>query len=86
VIRPQTTFGWAREFLNRGARGIVAPEIDITDGLAAAFAKSFYAEFLKGTPLGLAVRTARLRVLETEHNPLGLAYTLYASPHVRIVH
>jgi len=59
------------------ASGVIGTEISIAEPLACTFAEEFFHRFLAGMPLGEAVRSARLRLLE-KGNPLGLIYTPFA--------
>ncbi|MCA9875109.1 MAG: hypothetical protein KC441_15675, partial [Anaerolineales bacterium] len=66
------------------AAGLVAADITLLEPLAARFADEFLRLFLvEQYPAGEALRRARLRLLQ-EGNPLGLIYTLYALPGLRL--
>ena len=64
---------------------MIGTEIDIADEVAAELAKELYRLLLDGKPLGESLLRARQFVLDKHCNPLGLAYTLYADPDLRIV-
>jgi len=57
--------------------GVIGTEITIYEEMATVFAEEFFRRFLKGETIGMAIRNARLKLLE-EGNPLGLAYIPYA--------
>ena len=83
-MAPKYLLNFARYFLESGARGVIATECKVPDGaFAAEFAKRVYTSFLKGEQLGLSLLAARRYYLERA-NPLGLMYSLYGPPSVRI--
>lgn len=57
--------------------GVIGTEITIYEEMATVFAEEFFRRFLGGEAVGMAVRNARLKLLE-EGNPLGLVYIPYA--------
>jgi O-acetyl-ADP-ribose deacetylase (regulator of RNase III) len=71
-------------FLDRGARGVIATECVMPDVFAAHFALKFYELFFQGLDIDQALLETRRYFLKQHHNPLGLAYTLYAHPDTRV--
>lgn len=71
--------GWAAAFMDADAGAFLGSHWDVTDRLAASFAKTFYQEVLTGSTLAAAVRKARLAI-RRDDDPTWLAYTLYAAP------
>ena len=69
-------------FLGLGARAVLGTECTMTVHFAHPFSNHFLMELLRGSPLAVALRSARQHFLEAQ-NPLGLAYTLYGSGAVR---
>jgi hypothetical protein len=66
-------------------RGFVGTEIAVPDDVASTFSRFLYGElFLNSCSLGEAVRRARRQLLERYGNPLGLAYSVYADPDMRV--
>jgi hypothetical protein len=63
---------------DRAAAGVIGTEITVREQLACEMAQRFFLSFLDGIPAGSALLKAR-RALLAKNNPLGLAYTLYAS-------
>jgi len=57
--------------------GVIGTEITIYEEMATVIAEEFFRRFLGGEAVGMAVRNARLKLLE-EGNPLGLVYIPYA--------
>lgn len=53
--------------------------------VAMAFAKGFWARFLRGATVGASVRESRLDLLRDFNNPLGLLYSLHGKADTRIV-
>jgi hypothetical protein len=83
-LAPKYLLNFARYFLESGARGVIATECEVPDGaFAAEFAKRVYKSFLNGEPLGQSLLAARQYFLERA-NPLGLMYSLYGPPSVRL--
>jgi hypothetical protein len=54
--------------------------------LPARFAIHFYYALMQSTPISTAVVQARRELLNKESNPIGLFYTLYGNPLLRIKH
>jgi CHAT domain-containing protein len=86
VINPLHTYYWAAEFWKRGARGVLATDFHVPDSFAAAFSEELYSHLLDGEPVGEALLATRQHFWTKYNNPLGLAYALYSSPSIRIVH
>jgi hypothetical protein len=70
--------------VENGNRGFIGTETRIPDQYAAAFSEQFYTELLQGRPLGEAVHAARWTLLRRHNNPLGILYTVYADPDMRV--
>lgn len=76
----------ARHFFKSGARGLIATECEVPDDFAAFFSERVYMEFLNGNPLGECIFAAKRHFLSSaDENPLGLLYSLYGPPSVRLV-
>jgi hypothetical protein len=79
AFSPDALSPFIRTFVrDRGAAGIVGTEITIWEQLAGEAAVRFLEAFLDGQTAGKAMLLLR-RALLAQNNPLGLAYTLYAS-------
>ena len=77
------SFPWF--FLKNGNRGFVGSDIEIPDDVAAEFSATFYARLvLARQPLGTAFLTARNHLLRRYGNPLGICYSAYADPDLRM--
>lgn len=74
--------GWAKAFMKGGAVAFIGPFWEVVDGSALAFANKFYSELFNGTPIGEALRLARLAIKDSG-DPTWLAYSLYAHPEAR---
>jgi CHAT domain-containing protein len=72
-------------FLDNRARGFVGAAADIPDRVAARYSTCLYEELLAGVPLAEAVVRARIRLWEERGSPLGLLYTFYGDPGLRLV-
>jgi hypothetical protein len=72
-------------FLMNGNRGFIGSEIEVPDDVAAAFSKALYERFLlRRLPLGRSLLEARNHLLHTFSNPLGIVYSSYADPQLRV--
>ena len=73
-------------FLNtNNNRGYIGTEERIPDRFASEFSKIFYQSLLRGDPLGEAIYYAKWELLKRHRNPLGLLYTMYANPDIRLL-
>jgi hypothetical protein len=68
----------------RNATAIVGSETLLPDGLAGEFAIEFYRGLLRGVRVGTALLNARRRLLERFGNPVGLFYTFFGNPLMKI--
>lgn len=84
-LNPLYTADFTTALLQRGARGVVATDCAVPDGLAAVFAQRLHDELMKGQRLGASLLAVRLDFLEELGNPFGLLYSMYAHPDVRII-
>jgi len=74
ALEPEQAYDLVTGFVDMAnAAGVIGTEITIFEPLAVSFAEECLAHFLKGVPIGEAVRRARLRLLR-DRNPLGLVY------------
>lgn len=64
--------------------GVIGTEITIFEELATVFAEDCLGRFLRGDPIGKAIRNARLKLLK-EGNPLGLVYIPFVMSGLSIV-
>ncbi len=73
--------GWAAQLLDVGAGAFIGASWATGDEAAKEFAKAFYREFLRGVPIGEAVRRARMEIRENfPGDPTWLAYAVFAHP------
>jgi hypothetical protein len=78
AVEPELALDLVSGFVSTaGAAGVIGTEITVFEPLARAIAESVVTAFLAGTPIGRAMRYARLGLL-SEGNPLGLAYLTFA--------
>ncbi|MGP3989335.1 CHAT domain-containing protein [Streptomyces sp. 3N207] len=72
-------------FLKNRNRGFVGSDVEVPDDVAAAFSQALYEPFLlRGLPLGRSLMEARNSLLHTFNNPLGIVYSAYADPQLRL--
>ena len=82
--------GWAQRFLDSGASAFVGSLWEISDELAALFARTFYQQLLgcdgsPALPFAEAFHGARMAVKKADPaNPTWLAFVLYADPLGRV--
>jgi hypothetical protein len=86
-LDPAGTNSFPELFLknNFGFLGFIGSEATIPDRFASVFAQHFYRNLLEGVPIGRAMHTARWAMLKDYSNPLGLLYSLYAEPEIRLI-
>jgi hypothetical protein len=80
-------------FLKRdlGFLGFIGTQATIPDAFASAFARAFYEYLskgmetaLEGINIGEALYASRWKLLNETKNPLGILYSLYAEPEIRV--
>jgi hypothetical protein len=83
-VRPEYALFFSKQFLQCGARAVVATHCEVPDRFASAFAERFYRRFLDGEPAGLSLLATRRAFAVEGRNPLGLVYGLFGPPNIRI--
>jgi hypothetical protein len=84
-IDPGSVVSFPKLFLELlGNRGFIGTETAIPDKVAAKFSKLFYLNLLQGDSLGEAIHAAKHFLLKRYNNPLGILYTMYANPDIRV--
>ena len=63
---------------------VVGTETPIPDEFATEFATEFYRQFVQGVSMGEALHRARWTMLKVHKNPLGILYTAYGNPGLRV--
>jgi CHAT domain len=71
-------------FLDRGARAVVGTECTVPVVLADAFGREALSHLFAGDSVGEAVFKARVALLASSNNPLGLCYCIYGSSDARL--
>lgn len=84
VVDPANVTSLLEFLMDYGSCGFIGTEALVPEEVAEAFAGVFYEAFLAGRPLGLAIQTAKRRLLEEHQNPLGILYTVYANPDMMV--
>jgi hypothetical protein len=82
--RGTTDFSLPGVFLMRGARGVIATEAPVWDFFGYNFGALFLEKLAAGNDAGEAMLATRLEFVKQSRNPLGLLYTYYGNPAVRI--
>ena len=78
--------GMASGFLYARAGAFIGAYWSVYDKAAHDFAIEFYKRLFAGTPIGKAVKEARLIVKNNSHgDPTWLAYVVFADPSARMV-
>lgn len=75
--------GFANRLIGTGAGLFIAPQWEVLDDSALAFAREFYSALLDQKTVANAVRSARLAI-RAAGDPTWLAYTVYAHPNARL--
>jgi hypothetical protein len=82
--RGTTDFSLPGIFLMRGARGVVATEAPVWAHFGYHFGVHFLNELAAGKEAGEAMLATRRWFLDRSGNPLGLLYSYYGNPAVRL--
>lgn len=87
TMNPLYTSFWAERFWNMGARGVLATDFQIPDWFAADFSAALYQHLLAGESIGESLLAMRRHFWNYggQHNLMGLAYALYASPSIQFL-
>lgn len=85
TISPGAVSSVVQELHQCGRTAIVATWCDVPDLVAAKMGDYFYAALFGGATVGEALRAARLCLLYSYNNPLGLLYTVYGDADYRVV-
>jgi len=84
-VTPKGMASFLEFFLvKNGNCGFIGCESRIPDIFASQFSKQFYLHLLRGFGVGEAVFWARRKLLERHKNPLGILYTAYVDPYLRV--
>src|SRR5262249_16558101 len=87
-VRPGAITSFPHFFLHPkkgcGSRGVIGTEANVPDYFAAAFSELFYLYLLSGDNLGEAIFNTKRHLLREQVNPLGILYTIYAYPNIRV--
>lgn len=84
-VDPAGMISFPELFLRYHHRGFVGTETKVPDSFAAEFSQSFYRNFLSQVSLGQAIYRARWDLLMRYCNPLGILYSVYANPDLRVL-
>jgi hypothetical protein len=66
--------------------GVLGTLFDISDEVAAHFARVFYQALISGRSIGEAMYDARWHLMERHGNPLGLLYTFHGNVDLKVDH
>jgi hypothetical protein len=85
-LDPHGASSFSQLFLSRTLMftGFIGTETTIDDTFAAEFSRVFYHHLLRGQAIGSAILTSRWQLLREYRNPLGLMYTLFAEPEIKV--
>jgi hypothetical protein len=82
-LNPSRFGSFPQFFLDQGYLGFLGTEIAMPDDFAAAFSKGLYERLLQAKTLGEAIHDMRWEML-WKKNPLGILYSAYADPEIRV--
>ena len=71
-------------FLAQQNRAFIGTETNMPDLVAAQLSEYFYLELISGASVGEALNQAKRQLVLLHGNPLGLLYTLYGNPDLRV--
>jgi len=83
-LNPAVMSSFPDLFAKNRNRGFIGTETLIPDNCAAVFSREFYTYLMQGLPLAEAVHAAKWTLLRDYNNPLGILYTVYANPDMRV--
>ncbi len=84
-ISPEGMTSFPDYFLNDNQNcGFIGSETNIPDPFAAEFSQEFYLNLIRGFTIGEALFWARHTMLNRYNNPLGILYTFYGDPYLRV--
>lgn len=75
---------WTDALLWAGYRGVIGTEAAAPDIFASMFSRVFYGEMIARRTVGQALQHAKWKMLKRWKNPMGLLYTLFGNPDLRI--
>jgi hypothetical protein len=84
-LSPSFYSGFVPYFMSKGARGVIGTECKVPVLFGAAWAKSFFEEFLQGASLGELVLMKRREFYFRHNNLLGLLYGVYCNVDTQLV-
>jgi hypothetical protein len=84
TINSTAAISFVSTFEKTRTTGFIGTETKIPDDVAAAYAGAFYRLLLRGASLGDAAHGAKRELLDRFMNPLGILYTLYGNPDLRL--
>jgi hypothetical protein len=85
IQTPKGMISFPKYFLiKNGNCGFIGSEINVPDRFANEFCQQFYLYLIKGSGVGEAIFWARRKMLERYNNPLGILYTSYVDPYLRV--
>ena len=84
-LTPKGMASFPEYFLVRNQNcGFIGSETGVPDLFASAFCQQFYTHLIKGLGVGEAILEARRKMLIHYKNPLGILYTSYVDPCLRV--
>ncbi|MDT7786918.1 MAG: hypothetical protein QOF58_5337 [Pseudonocardiales bacterium] len=84
MVTAATATSFPHHFLQFKNRGVLGTEAAIPDSVAAEFARFFYDSIFQQYTVGHSVLRARSLLLRARGNPLGILYSYYGNPHLRL--
>jgi hypothetical protein len=85
VFDPRGVGSFVTFFLQNGNRGFIGTQTPVPDVFASHFCEPFYSQLLEGETVGAALLAARRKMVERYRNPLGILYSHYGRPELRLV-
>ncbi|WP_211178478.1 MULTISPECIES: CHAT domain-containing protein [Brasilonema] len=81
---PESYVSLIDDFLNAGASGVVGTECPVSEPFAEYYATEVFKRLFAGETMGQAMLAVRRKLLQQQHNPLGLVYSLYAAHEIAL--
>jgi len=78
------SLGFPTELMNAGARGVLVTESKVPVNFASSFGQALLKQLFSGGQVASSLLDVRLRFLTKAHNPMGLVFSYYGNPDLRI--
>jgi hypothetical protein len=78
------SLGFPTELMNAGARGVLVTESKVPVNFASSFGQALLKQLFSGGQVASSLLEVRLRFRDKARNPMGLVFSYYGNPDLRI--